>query len=162
MPRPRDPGDWLTAPAANLPALRAQILRAATVERLPGSTLELDQILALRPRHEPVPMPKFTLPSARRRFIMLSSACIARSAMELALQIAQLDTLIEECPGLMALWFKPDTDALATINPVKLLARLRKQLEAMPKEQSDRTPSVIDKDEPVDVNGSDDDPDISM
>lgn len=46
VPQPCEVGDWLAAPAPILPALRDQILRDASFERLVGSSLNVDRTLA--------------------------------------------------------------------------------------------------------------------
>lgn len=157
VPQPCKPGDWLTVSEPILPALRDQLLRAATIELLVGSTLEPDQVLALLPQHEPVPMPKFPPSGAPRRCVMLSNACFARSSEELTLQIARLDTLAEEDPGLMIFWFKADTGVLATIPAKKVLTSLHERLEAIPKELPAGAPPVVNEYETADADQSDDD-----
>jgi len=141
VPRPCHPGDWLSAPAANLPALRVQILRAATVAPLTGSTLEPGQVLALLPQHERVPMPKFAPPGARHRFALLSEACLASTAQELALQIVHLDALAEQDPALIVLWFVPERNALTALPQARLADTLRNRLERMLERQTLEPPS---------------------
>lgn len=162
VPQPCKPGDWLTVSEPILPALRDQLLRAATIERLVGSTLEPDHVLALLPQHEPVPMPKFPPSGTRRRIVMLSRTCIAKSPEDLALQIARLDKLAEEDPGLMIFWFKADTGSLVTIPPEKLLTVLHDRLEKVPKELPVGAPTVVDEYETADADGTDDDLDMRM
>ncbi len=131
VPQPCNPGDWLTAPAHLLPALRAQVLHSAHIERLAGSTLSVDRILV---QHPPVPMPRFQT-APQRRFVLFSGACIARSSERLTLQITQLDALLAHSPGSLCLWIKPETDAPVRFSPVKLRALLLEKLEKVPRQQ---------------------------
>lgn len=162
VPQPCSPGDWLTAPEEQLPALQTQILRAAQIERLEGSVLELDDILSQYP---PVPMPRLPISHPRRRFVIFSGSCIAQSPNQLARQVAQLDMLLAESPALLCLAVSSDANKLVPVNPMKLSVHLRKTLESMAKEQIDKTPAVSETEDPDEFDEFDEPentPDMSM
>ncbi len=159
VPQPCEPGDWLAIPAHLLPALSVQVLQTAYITRLTGSMLEPESILTL---HPPVPMPRLQISRPRRDFLIISRTCIARSPGKLAQQIAQLNMLHMESPDLPWLSVNSKTDALKPIDAIRLLDRLRKKLESMPKEQIDPTPAVSDTEVPAEIGRPDDDPGMCM
>lgn len=159
IPQLCTPGDWLTAPAKHLPALRTQILRTARVERLEGSVLKFDHILSQYP---PVPTPRLQISHPRRRFVIVSGACIAQSPNQLARQVDQLDRLLAEGPAPQCLGFSSDENALVPINPMELLVYLRKTLVSMAKEQIDPSPAVSEAEDPYEFDEPDDTPGMGM
>jgi len=122
-------GERFSAPAGEVSALRAQILRMAEIEQLPGSDVPPAQLLSeldtlhLTDTPEPVAQKVASL-GPRRRFLVVTNRCTSPHDPGLEIKITWLEERHRGEPGLQILFLDHETGTLERIRLNDMLARL--------------------------------------
>lgn len=137
FPRPDREGDWVTAPVPNIPALRAQVVKRASIRLLPSMAVAGTDSIAAVWKFLQISAPETisSLPSVdptqKRRFLLITRYCLKRDPEGLDEQINFIERQKNkgDCDGVLGLDLLKDT--LRSYSFDTFLQRLHKYRNTM-------------------------------